>query len=189
MVEIAIADDQVAAFVADARAVHVGHGSAGEAEMLDRHVAVGDEDALAVGRRHGRDEVRHATDARDGDVFVDRREVIHIGTGPYGDDVPVARCIYRCRNSRVGLSGPDIESCHDCMSPRRFGRAMPRCSARGGAPFRCRFRCLQWPRTIAFRERPSIWNHQRRFQSCALAYRSQLANRSDQRVVSSCEEK
>ena len=113
VVEIAVDDDQVAAFVADARAVPVGHGGAGEAEVLDRHVALCDEDALAVGRRHGGDEVRHAADTDDGDVFRDRREVIHIGAGLHGDDIAVTRGGDRSGERRIGLPGPNIESCHE----------------------------------------------------------------------------
>ncbi len=109
VVEIAVDDDQVAALVADARAVHVGHGRAGEAQILDRHVGLRDEDALAVGWRHGGDEVRHATDTDDGDLLGDRREVVHIGAGLHGDGVAVTRGGDGRGQRRIGLPGPDIE--------------------------------------------------------------------------------
>jgi hypothetical protein len=51
VVEIAVDDDQVAAFIANACAVRVADGGAGETEVLDRHVALCDENALAVRRR------------------------------------------------------------------------------------------------------------------------------------------
>ena len=111
--EVAVDDDQVAAFVADARAVPVGYGCTGETQVLDRDVALGDEDALAVGWRNGGDEVRHAADTDDRDVLRDRREVVHIGAGLHGDDIAVVRGGDRSGKRCVGLAGPDIESCHE----------------------------------------------------------------------------
>ena len=43
----------------------------------------------------------------------DCREVIHIGTGLHGDDIAVTRGGDRSGERRIGLPGPNIESCHE----------------------------------------------------------------------------
>src|SRR5438067_965263 len=52
-----------------------------------------------------------------GDVLGDCREVIHIGDGQRGDDIAVTRGGDGRGQRRIGLPGPNIESCHEIRIP------------------------------------------------------------------------
>jgi|SRR5437762_8721134 len=73
--------------------------------------------ALPLGGATVGNEVRHAADADGGNVFRDRREVIHIGAGLHGDNIAVTRGADRSGKRHIGLPGPNIESCHVDVNP------------------------------------------------------------------------
>src|SRR5215212_4349222 len=52
-----------------------------------------------------------------GDIPGDCREVVHIGVGRRGDDIAVTRGGDRRGQRRIGLPGPNIESCHEMYVP------------------------------------------------------------------------
>src|SRR6185369_8520219 len=71
-----------------------------------------DEQALAVVDLAGRGEMRHAADALDRQVLIDRREIVDVGAGLHGDDVAVLRGRDGVGDVGVLLAGANGKSGH-----------------------------------------------------------------------------
>src|SRR5262249_12935314 len=103
VVEIAIGDHEIAAFVSYARAVSIGHRRSGKFEVINGHIVAGDENRLLVRDWDSavEDKVRHPPDANDADRRVDYGKVVEIGAGLHIDRVAVMRrgngCLQGCK--------------------------------------------------------------------------------------------
>lgn len=128
VLELAVPDDQLPAFEADAGAVVVGHARAAKLQVLDRDAAAAHHpDALSLGIGAGRDEARpRLADAAYGQaVLLPHRHVAHIVTGFDLDSVAVARHGRRHRQVVYLLLRADADQA------RRGGRSCSRGSSRG----------------------------------------------------------
>src|SRR5689334_18859900 len=105
MKEPVIVQDKIAGFFLDPRSIFIRNLSARKIEVVDRNVAVGNKNSLAVWDQTRRDHFDPAADPLQGDVFIDRGIIVGVGASVDINRVAVLRSRDRSGNGRVRLSG------------------------------------------------------------------------------------
>ena len=140
VMEAAVAEREVAAFVPNPGAVLVRDLAAGEADVLDGAVRVHAQDGLAVGRAGGRDQVDHAADADDGHLGRYIGDVVCVGAGVHEQRVAIPRRREGRSQGGVGLRGAHAQDVGVRWEVGRRDRQQPGASEAGrcnGARWGC----------------------------------------------------
>src|SRR3954447_1799603 len=110
--EITIVEGEIAAFIANSRAVGIAYLCTGKFKVVNRNVAAGDENRLAVRGQAGRYHRDHPADPLQRDALADRDIIVDVGASLHLDRVTVLGGGYRSGNGRIRFPRTDAQDSH-----------------------------------------------------------------------------